>query len=65
MPKKVIRKRASFGSTLKKDLYIDLQRLSETTDIPMTKLLDRAVDLLLEDMSNDFVRESKPIYKTK
>jgi hypothetical protein len=57
----VKRKRTSFGSTLKEELYSDLQELSKETDIPMTKLLDRAVDLLLNEMN--FRKDSKPLNK--
>jgi hypothetical protein len=41
-------KRESFGSTLDKDLLNDLRSLSDNTGIPISKLLDRAVRLLLE-----------------
>jgi hypothetical protein len=57
----VKRKRTSFGSTLKEELYTDLQELSKETDIPMTKLLDRAVDLLLNEMN--FRKDSKLLNK--
>lgn len=48
-------KRKSFGSTLDKGLLTDLRKLSEESDIPISKLLDRAVKLLLENqgMSRD------------
>jgi Flp pilus assembly protein TadB len=41
-------KRESFGSTLDKELLNDLRSLSEDTGIPISKLLDKAVRLLLE-----------------
>jgi hypothetical protein len=41
-------KRESFGSTLDKELLTDLRNLSDDTGIPISKLLDRAVKLLLE-----------------
>jgi antitoxin component of RelBE/YafQ-DinJ toxin-antitoxin module len=41
-------KRESFGSTLDKELLNDLRNLSDNTGIPISKLLDRAVTLLLE-----------------
>jgi hypothetical protein len=43
-------KRESFGSTLRKDLINDLRALSEESGIPISKLLDKAVDKLLNDM---------------
>jgi hypothetical protein len=43
-------KRESFGSTLRQDLINDLRGLSEETGIPISKLLDKAVDKLLSDM---------------
>lgn len=41
-------KRESFGSTLDKELLTDLRNLSDESGIPISKLLDRAVKLLLE-----------------
>jgi hypothetical protein len=41
--------RESFGSTLRQDLMNELRELSENTGIPISKLLDQAVELLLED----------------
>jgi hypothetical protein len=43
-------KRESFGSTLDKELLNELRRVSEDTGIPISKLLDRSVKLLLENM---------------
>lgn len=42
--------RKSLSSSLDKELYKKLQELSGKTDIPMSKLLDRAVRLLLQEM---------------
>lgn len=41
-------KRESFGSTMRKDLLDDLRKYSDESDIPISKLLDKAVTLLLE-----------------
>jgi hypothetical protein len=41
-------KRESFGSTMRKDLLDDLRKYSDESDIPISKLLDKAVILLLE-----------------
>ena len=43
------KERESFGSTMKKDLLSDLRTLSEETGIPISKLLDKAVTLLLNE----------------
>lgn len=40
--------RESFGSTLREDLMIELRNLSSDTNIPISKLLDEAVQLLFE-----------------
>lgn len=48
MAKKILKTRTQFTSTLEKTRYKDLKELSEATDIPISKLLDKAVDGLLE-----------------
>jgi hypothetical protein len=40
--------REPFASTLKKELMGQLRELSDDTGIPITKLLDEAIQLLLE-----------------
>lgn len=40
--------RESFGSTLRQDLMIDLRNFSSDTNIPISKLLDEAVELLFD-----------------
>jgi predicted DNA-binding protein len=40
--------REAFASTLKKELMAELRNLSDETGIPITKLLDEAIELLLE-----------------
>jgi hypothetical protein len=40
--------RESFGSTLRKDLMDELRDLSDNTGIPITKLLDESIELLLK-----------------
>ena len=49
MAKKVLKNRSQITSTLKNELYQDLKNLSEETDIPISKLLDKAVTLLLNE----------------
>lgn len=48
MAKKILKTRTQFTSTLENSRYKGLKDLSEQTDVPMSKLLDRAVDALLE-----------------
>mgnify|MGYP001041548399 CR=1 FL=1 len=40
--------RESFGSTLRKDLMGEIRELSDNTGKPISKLLDEAVELLLD-----------------
>lgn len=42
-------KRESFGSTMDTKLLNDLREMSKETDIPISKLIDRAVSLLLKE----------------
>jgi post-segregation antitoxin (ccd killing protein) len=48
MAKKVLKNRTQITSTLKIELNNQLKELSDETDIPISKLLDQAVTLLLE-----------------
>lgn len=48
MAKKVLKNRTQITSTLKNELKVELNDLAEETDIPISKLLDQAVELLLE-----------------
>jgi hypothetical protein len=48
MAKKVLKNRMQITSTLKIELNNQLKELSEETDIPISKLLDQAVELLLK-----------------
>lgn len=55
------KKRISFGSTMNQNLYTKIQELSGETGIPISKLMDKAAELLLKeydivvavDMRND------------
>lgn len=49
-PNRGIITRTSLSSSMDKELHKQLRELSEATDIPMSKLLDRAVKLLLQEM---------------
>jgi hypothetical protein len=48
MAKKVLKNRTQITSTLKIELNKQLKELSDETDIPISKLLDQAVELLLQ-----------------
>lgn len=49
MAKKVLKNRTQFTSTLKNELYAMLKETSDRTSIPISKLLDSAVECLLGD----------------
>jgi uncharacterized protein involved in type VI secretion and phage assembly len=49
MAKKVLKNRTQITSTLRNELNNELKILSEETDIPISKLLDQAVELLIEN----------------
>lgn len=48
MAKKVLKNRTQITSTLRNELYEQIKQLSDNTDIPISKLLDQAVEMLLE-----------------
>jgi predicted DNA-binding protein len=43
-----LKTRKAFSNSLDKELFKELKSLSEDTKIPMSKLLDEAVELLIE-----------------
>ena len=45
-------KRESFGSTMDAALLNKLREISSETGVPISKLIDRAVQLLINDASN-------------
>lgn len=45
---KVLKNRKQFTSTLRNDLFNKLREHSDKTDIPLTKILDRAIEEYLE-----------------
>ncbi|MGD7047091.1 ribbon-helix-helix domain-containing protein [Rossellomorea marisflavi] len=61
MAKKVIRNRSQITSTISKEHHKLLRDISDQTDIPISKLLDKSVDLLAIDMADKglFVPEDK------
>ena len=42
--------RTAIGTAIDKDLYNRLKQYSQETDIPLSKLLDRAIRLFLESV---------------
>lgn len=48
MAKKVLKTRTQFTSTLKNELYEALKQESDASMVPLSKLLDAAVEALLE-----------------
>lgn len=48
MAKKILKNRTQFTSTLENGLYEALRELSRESGVPITRLLDRAVEGLLE-----------------
>lgn len=52
MAKKVLRNRKQFNSTVNPDLLDAIRQISDQTDIPISKLVDKAIELLIEDMKN-------------
>ena len=52
MPKRPTRNRTPFTSTIDPEKHVELKDISSQTDIPISKLLDRAIQLLKEDCIN-------------
>ncbi|GEQ32158.1 hypothetical protein B795N_00400 [Marinilactibacillus psychrotolerans] len=44
-----LKNRTPISNAIKTELYEDLKELSKETMIPISKLLDRAIELLLEE----------------
>lgn len=49
MAKKELKNRTQYTSTLTNDLYHELKKLSANSKVPISRLLDEAVQLLLEE----------------
>lgn len=60
MSKKVLKTRTQFTSTLRNDLYAELQEMSIKTDIPISRLLDRAVSNFMLMQLEQRVRNTFP-----
>lgn len=48
MGKQALKNRTQFTSTLRNSLYDDLKEMSDETKVPISRLLDEAVELLQE-----------------
>ncbi|WEG18493.1 ribbon-helix-helix domain-containing protein [Alkalihalophilus pseudofirmus] len=61
MARKVVRKRSQINATINKELHEEIRNLSLETDIPISKLLDKAIEMLLNEMveKQGYVRISK------
>lgn len=53
MTKKVLKTRTQFTSTLKNELYEALRALSKETKVPISRLIDEAVEGLIEEYKGD------------
>jgi predicted transcriptional regulator len=60
MAKKVLKNRTQITSTLKNELNDKLKQLSDETDVPISKLLDQAVELLVEKRGSQRTTQSNP-----
>ena len=52
MANKDLKNRTPIGSAVDKTLYEELKNHSKETGIPISKLLDKAIDLLLKSTKN-------------
>lgn len=43
-----LRNRTPFSNTMRNDLMLQMKQISEDTDVPMSKLLDKAVEMLIK-----------------
>lgn len=43
-----LRNRTPFSNTLRNDLMMQLKQINEDTDVPISKLLDKAVEMLVK-----------------
>ncbi len=48
-----LKNRVSFGSSLDKNLWAALEQLHQTSRVPKSRLLDEAIELLLQHRSKD------------
>lgn len=57
------RKRIQFSSTLKSELMDNLRKLSDNSGIPISKLLDQSIELLLDYYNKEALPYRNPIGK--
>ena len=48
MAKKVLKNRTQFTSTLQNELYEEIKQISDETKVPISRLFDEAVKLLMD-----------------
>ncbi|MDK0651605.1 ribbon-helix-helix domain-containing protein [Clostridium perfringens] len=53
MGNKQLKNRIQIGSSIDKELYSKLKDLSNETMIPMSKLLDKGISLVLKEFNKD------------
>lgn len=53
MGKKDLKHRTQYTSTLRNELYEELQRMSRETQVPISRLIDVAVGNFLETVNKD------------
>lgn len=61
MAEKILKTRKQFTTTLRKDLFESLNKIAEDTQVPKTKLLDQAVELLIESYNQGLYRTQQEI----
>ena len=53
MSKKILKNRSQITATINPELHEKLRELSKETDVPISKLLDRCITMLLDDLNDD------------
>lgn len=61
MAKRILRKRSPITSTLSIKLFNKLDEISEQTDIPKSKLLDKSVEFLIESYRREDLLKNEDI----
>lgn len=61
MAKRILRKRMPITSTLSIKLFNELDNLSEQTDVPKSKLLDKSVEFLVEHYRREDLLKNEDI----
>jgi predicted DNA-binding ribbon-helix-helix protein len=48
-----LKHRTPISSTVNKEIWAELQKIAKETDIPISRLLDRSIKLLIEKYKNN------------